>query len=302
MDENSSPVSTPKSEHSSPLHPSLKNTNIKKSISSPKRSPLQDKNSTTVTLPKNHIKTASPKLQQQKHSTSPSRRSQQQIPFLTKQQQQQQKKSKSTQLLLSPTNIKSKNHHQYQQHPYVSDIQLLYPDQLSNSPIRHRHQEEKDLLIISSSSSSTNDNNNNNKENEDDSQIIKTPIISSTNKGRNLTHQLYKEHQKELENKLKEANKEKESLMNALKKEKGKTSMLKSWCDQAVTLLDQLMNLEKDINDDIDIIKDYEALIADTETEMQQEKKIQDEIDHLMNLIPEKMLEIEDLKDSLNHQ
>ncbi|CAO3653711.1 unnamed protein product [Cunninghamella echinulata] len=313
MDENISPVSTPRSENSSPAHPSLKNNNSynngqsilksnilqhedinkkksNKNLSSPKRTPLQDKNTSTIVLPstkktisnyqetlldssvlskETHYNTAPPKIQ---NTTSP-RRHHHQPPLSPSQQQNQSKKN--VQLLLSPSNNNNK----------TKDIHLIYPDHSSFSTLL-KHNDD------STTSSSTANKENKNK------------IVSSTSSSHtyNLTHRLYKEQQKELEIKLKKANQEKEELVIALKQEKEKTLVLKTWFEKATALIQQIKTIDEDIDDSIDIVKEYESIMEELEVERQQDRLKQDEIDHLMNLIPEKMMEVEELKSSLSKQ
>ncbi|KAI9303586.1 hypothetical protein BJ944DRAFT_99921 [Cunninghamella echinulata] len=312
-------VSTPRSENSSPAHPSLKSnnsynkgqsilksnilqhedTNKKKSnknLSSPKRTPLQDKNTSTIVLPstkktlsnyqetsldssilskENHFNTAPPKIQ---NTTSPRRHHHHhhhQSPLSPSQQQNQSKKN--VQLLLSPSNNNK-----------TKDIHLIYPDHSSFSSLL-KHNDDSTTTPPSTA----------NKENKN--KIVPSSSSSSSHTY-NLTHRLYKEQQKELEIKLKKANQEKEKLVIALKQEKEKTLVLKTWFEKATLLIQQIKTIDEDIDDSIDIVKEYESIMEELEVEMQQDKLKQDEIDHLMNLIPEKMMEVEELKSSLGKQ
>ncbi|ORZ10465.1 hypothetical protein BCR42DRAFT_454506 [Absidia repens] len=262
MDENTSPVSTPGSENSSPIHdrfsPLQSKTNKsrheilsdggkKHSTTSSPRSPLYEKNLSVVTPP--YIN-RQPLQQQHRHSSSPSNKQRQQ-----KSQQYRERRENDDDTCI--------NHDVYQQKQHQQKQRQQYQQQQPQQQQQQRQQQQS---------------------------ISPHPERSNLKDDDNLPHQ------RTLDEETKALQQEVDALKMVLKAERQQSVWMSTWEKKMVGLIKEFKELQADVDDSVDILVEFDQV--ERELAVEQEKQAQ--VDDLMNLVPQRLFEIEELNSKLS--
>ncbi|CAO3581151.1 unnamed protein product [Absidia cylindrospora] len=259
MDENTSPVSTPGSENSSPIHDKFSPLQLKtnklryeiypmvESTTSSPRSPLYEKNLSVVTPP--YIN-RQPLQQQHRHSSSPSNKQRQH-----RSQHSRERRENDDDTCVNYDVYQQKQQQQQQQN------QQKHQQQHQNE---HQQQHEQSISPRPEQSSLKNDDSS--------------------------------PHQRTLDEETKALKQEMDTLKMALKAERQHSGWLSTWEKTMMGLIKEFKELQADVDDSVDILVEFDQV--QRELVVEQEKQVQ--VDELMNLVPQRLFEIEELKSKLS--
>ncbi|KAI8081299.1 uncharacterized protein BX664DRAFT_340077 [Halteromyces radiatus] len=127
-------------------------------------------------------------------------------------------------------------------------------------------------------------------------EVIFTPKPLSPTKSWNLTERILAKEEKSLEARVQHQQKELDTLNTTLNAERQKTADVRKWMMDMVQLVQKFKEIQCDMDESVDMLVEFDNTMDELIKEQQQDMARQLEIDRLMNLIPEKLVEIEELK------